>query len=161
MGKGSKFTLFLLRLLLQGEPGSVQACETAAPEEKQSLKILVVDDNVDAATMLAMLLDAFGRIVAVEYTSHQALKRAQKEQPHVCLLDIGLPDIDGLELARQLRAQPETANAVLIAVTGYGKSIDRRKTRDAGFDHHLVKPVDGVELAAILDQVIASQALVN
>lgn len=108
-----------------------------------------------------MLLDAVGHTAAVEHSSHQALKRAQKEKPRVCLLDIGLPDINGLELARQLRAQPETANAVLITVTGYGQSIDRQKTREAGFDYHLVKPVDGAELAAILDQVIPSRTLFN
>jgi CheY-like chemotaxis protein len=113
---------------------------------------MVVDDNADAAAMLAMLLEASGHQVIVEHASRSALARASEESPQVCLLDIGLPDIDGIELARRLRARPETADALLIAVTGYGQDQDRRLTQAAGFDHHLVKPVDIARLSAILAQ---------
>jgi CheY-like chemotaxis protein len=110
----------------------------------------VVDDNEDAASMIAMLLDASGHHVMVEHSSLKALERARREAPQVCILDIGLPEMDGIELAKRLRAQPETAGAVLIAVTGYGQEQDRQQTRDAGFDHHLVKPADIKQLLAIL-----------
>ena len=114
---------------------------------------MMVDDNVDAALMLAMLLQASGHKVLVEHGARRALDRSKKEAPQVCLLDIGLPDLDGNELAQQLRAQPETAKAVLIAVAGYGQEKDREQTLAAGFDHHLVKPVDARELASILATV--------
>lgn len=111
---------------------------------------MVVDDNADAAAMLGMLLEASGHQVVVEHGSRQALARAREEAPQVCLLDIGLPDMDGNELAQQLRAHPETAGSVLIAVTGYGQEKDREHSLAAGFDHHLVKPVDSTVLASIL-----------
>ena len=100
--------------------------------------------------MLAMLLDASGHQVMIEHASPSALERARKEAPQVCLIDIGLPEIDGNELAQRLRAQPETADSLLIAVTGYGQEQDRKQTLAAGFDHHFVKPVDIKKLAAII-----------
>lgn len=103
--------------------------------------------------MIALLLEASGHQVTVEHSSRGALERAKKEAPQVCILDIGLPEMDGLELARKLRAQPETANAALIAVTGYGQDEDRKQTRAAGFCYHLVKPVDVKELLDLLAQV--------
>lgn len=100
--------------------------------------------------MLAMLLDASGHQVVVAHSSSQALERAREESPQVCLLDIGLPEMDGNELAKQLRARPETATSLLIAVTGYGQERDRDKALAVGFDHHLVKPVDSQKLYSIL-----------
>jgi signal transduction histidine kinase len=154
LGHGSTLAISLPRLAaaaadaLPAEPAG--AARGAAP-----LRILVVDDNVDAAAMLAMLLDASGHATLVEYGAHSALARARLERPQVCLLDIGLPDMNGNALAEQLRAAAETAGAVLIAVTGYGQDADRQATLAAGFDHHLVKPVDIRELMAILDTVAA------
>jgi CheY-like chemotaxis protein len=113
----------------------------------------VVDDNVDAATTLAMLLEANGHEVFIEHESLRALELARSARPDACLLDIGLPDIDGNELARRLRAQPETAHSVLIAVSGYGQEADRRLALDAGFAHHLVKPVDLDALMSVLATV--------
>ncbi|MET0982758.1 MAG: response regulator, partial [Telluria sp.] len=81
------------------------------------------------------------------------LAQARSARPDVCLLDIGLPDIDGIELARRLRAQPETAHSVLIAVSGYGQEQDRRRALEAGFSDHLVKPVDFERLAGLLAAV--------
>jgi CheY-like chemotaxis protein len=100
-----------------------------------------------------MLLEAQGHEVLIEHSSYQALERAKLEKPQVCLLDIGLPEIDGNELAQRLRALPETREAVLIAVTGYGRQDDRESTLVTGFQHHLVKPVDTKKLAAILDEI--------
>ena len=151
LGKGSKFTICLPRLCVQEEQAQLrQAGLEAAAQPAPALRVMVVDDNVDAAAMLAMLLEAGGRQVSVEHDARRVLARARDEVPQVYLLDIGLPEIDGNELARQLRSQPETAGAVLIAVTGYGQENDRALSLAAGFDHHLVKPVDTKALAAIM-----------
>jgi CheY-like chemotaxis protein len=119
----------------------------------ETLRILVVDDNVDAAMMLAMFLEALGHKVFVEHGSKIGLERATAEKPDICMLDIGLPEMDGNELARRLRGQPDTANAVLIAVTGYGHAQDMAKSKAAGFDHHLVKPVDATKLLALISDI--------
>jgi signal transduction histidine kinase/CheY-like chemotaxis protein len=157
LGHGSRFVVSLPRLHALGTSAQETAdCEPATPA---ALRILVVDDNEDAADTLAMLLEASGHEVLVEHGSLAALERAraggEKGAPQVCLLDIGLPDMDGAELARRLRARPETAGALLVAVTGYGQDSDRERTRAAGFDHHLVKPIDLEKLHAILDSVRA------
>jgi PAS domain S-box-containing protein len=125
----------------------------AAGGARRPLRVLVVDDNVDAAATLGMLLEACGYLVDVEHESHRALERARQQRPGVALLDIGLPDMDGNELARRLRADPQTGAIVLVAVTGYGQEQDRRAAFEAGFDHHLVKPVDMDELAALLARI--------
>ena len=153
LGKGSRFIVRLPRV--PGENSQAERQEAAGNKQPaaHSLRVMVVDDNVDAATMLAMLLQSLGHEVVVEHGSRKAMERARKDAPQVCLLDIGLPEIDGNELAQRLRAQPETAGSVLIAVTGYGQDIDRKHTAASGFDHHLVKPVDTRLLASILDGI--------
>jgi CheY-like chemotaxis protein len=119
----------------------------------KSLRILVVDDNKDAATMLSMLLESAGHIVATEHHPHTALDNAMHHQYDAYLLDIGLPEMDGTELARRLRAMPAGRNALMIAITGYGQQFDRRNALRAGFDHYFVKPVDPTKLAASLADV--------
>jgi CheY-like chemotaxis protein len=109
-----------------------------------------VDDNIDAAAMLAMLLEASGHEVMVENGSVSALARASVEKPQVCLLDIGLPEMDGNELAKRLRADPATSGALLVAITGYGQDADRAQSVAAGFDYHFLKPVDMAKLEAVL-----------
>lgn len=153
LGAGSTFTVRLPRLLVKGHPLGQANDERNVQENNKSLKILVVDDNVDAALMLAMLLESSGHQVMVEHGARQALARAQAEAPDVCLLDIGLPQMDGNELAQQLSVLPETSNSVLIAVTGYGQESDRHRSLAAGFDHHLVKPIDINMLLQILNQL--------
>ena len=144
---------FVIRLPLL--PGSEE--HEAQPPREQAMdgavRVLVVDDNADAAQMLATLLEAHGHLVSVEYDGTGGLARALRERPEVMLLDIGLPDMDGHELARRLRASPDTANAMLVALTGYGQSEDRERARQAGFDRHLVKPADLSELLGILAEV--------
>jgi len=153
-GKGSTFVL-TLPLIQAAMPAPVP--EPAAPAANPgALKILVVDDNVDAAETLGLLLATCGHEVVVEHEPLRALERARGCMPDVCLLDIGLPGIDGRELARRLRAQPETAHAVLVAVTGYGQQQDREQAFAAGFQHHLVKPVDFDVLARLLEDVQAA-----
>jgi PAS domain S-box-containing protein len=149
-GQGSRFRVCLPRLQAAAVSGPGETPDAAAAPSGQGLRVLVVDDNADAAAMLAMVLETYGHQVQVEHGSLAALARARGERPDVCILDIGLPDIDGYELAGRLRAQAQTQHAVLIAVTGYGHDSDRRKALAAGFDHHLVKPADAAQLAAIL-----------
>ena len=154
-GQGSRFSVSLPRLPAGETTDPARGTGTPALPSGAPLRVLVVDDNEDAAAMLAMLLESQGHRVMVEHDSHAALARARRERPDACVLDIGLPEIDGNELARRLHAQPETAHAVLIAVTGYGHDSDRRQSLAAGFAHHLVKPADTGQLAAILAQVHA------
>jgi CheY-like chemotaxis protein len=110
----------------------------------------VVDDNADAALMLAMFLEASGYEAVVEHSARKALERVEAIAPDVCLLDIGLPEMDGNELARRLRNLPATAGTLLVAITGYGYDSDRKAALAAGFDHHLVKPVDPHALLELL-----------
>jgi PAS domain S-box-containing protein len=155
LGQGSTFTVCLPRLATPAQQDTAGAAAAAIAPGAAALRILIVDDNVDAASMLCMLLEASGHQVAIEHGAHAALARAQAELPDICLLDIGLPGMDGTELARRLRALPATAHALLIAVTGYGQESDRARTAAAGFDHHLVKPLDIKRLFAILEDVVA------
>ena len=92
----------------------------------------------------------------MDHHPHPALERARAAPPQGCLLDIGLPDMDGKELAQRLRAQPETANSLLVAITGYGQDSDRACALDAGFDHYLVKPIDTAKLGDILAEAGAA-----
>ena len=149
LSQGSEFSIRLP--LLQNAPAQVE--EQDVHPGGGPVRVLVVDDNADAAQMLATLLEAHGHAVSVEYDGTTGYARALRERPEVMLLDIGLPDIDGHELARRLRATPETMNAVLVALTGYGQSEDRDSAHAAGFDRHLVKPADLSELLRVLTQV--------
>ena len=111
-------------------------------ERSPEKSVLVVEDNVDAALTLVDLLRLWGYEVEVVHDGQAAVEAAPRCLPQVVLLDIGLPGMDGYEVARRLRAAPETRGALLVAVTGYGQEGDRARAREAGFDHHLVKPVD-------------------
>lgn len=147
-GKGSTFVVRLPLMLAQ--PVALARQSEVLPPLGDRLKLMIVDDNVDAAEALGMLLASCGHEVIVEHESRRALERALQERPDACLLDIGLPDMDGNELARHLRNRPETANVTLIAVTGYGQETDRQRSARAGFHHHLVKPVVMEQLATLL-----------
>lgn len=150
--KGSQFSVALPRVEPDSAPDSAAFANThdhgVAP-----LKMLVVDDNIDAANSLAMLLESIGHNVFVEYCAADALVRARAETPDVCLLDIGLPDMDGNQLAQEILAQPEMTTAIMIAVTGYGQYDDIRVSKAAGFVHHLVKPVESGRLCALIAQI--------
>jgi PAS domain S-box-containing protein len=157
LGKGSTFVI-TLPLLLDEVP-DLPAPEVNAPVAVMRLKVLVVDDNIDAAEMLGLLLAAQGHDVAIEHGALGALARARSMRPDVCLLDIGLPDIDGHELARRLQQDPGMADSVLVAVTGYGQPQDRKAALASGFAHHLVKPLDVEVLLEVLAGVPARAAL--
>ena len=151
-GRGSEFTIEL--------PATAGAAERAPPAEPSAAtqappatkgRILVVDDNEDAAEMLAAVLEHLGYQIAVAHDGPAALRVAAGFAPDVALLDLGLPVMDGYELARRLRAlRVPGAPLHLVAVTGYGQDSDRQRTARAGFEHHLVKPVDLEELSRIL-----------
>jgi CheY-like chemotaxis protein len=112
--------------------------------------VLVVDDNVDQADSAAMLLRLSGHEVRVDYAGSTALDVAVEYQPDVVLLDIGLPGMNGCEVARRLRQEPSLKDIVLVAMTGYGQESDRQRSKEAGFNHHLVKPVNPQEIQGIL-----------
>jgi CheY-like chemotaxis protein len=118
-----------------------------------ALTILAVDDNADALMMLDMLISSLGHRVVTVSSSRDALQKAVEVCPDVCMLDIGLPDIDGLALARALRGDPTTRHATLFAVSGYGQEADRRAAFEAGFDEYYVKPLDINRLANALSQL--------
>jgi CheY-like chemotaxis protein len=114
--------------------------------EVQALRLLVVDDNADGAASTAMLLELQGHTLRIAHSGLEAIAAVPEFQPQVVILDIGLPDISGYEVARRLRASLAQATPRLIALTGWGSEDDRRRARAAGFDAHLVKPVDPDEL---------------
>jgi signal transduction histidine kinase/ActR/RegA family two-component response regulator len=151
-GRGSTFVvrLPLERVATTREP----AADVIATPGK--LRILIVDDNVDGADMLATLLARDGNEIQVAHTGPDGLAAAAQLRPHVVLLDLGLPGLDGYEVARRLRAERSLARPLLVAVSGWGGEEDRRKARDAGFDQHLVKPVDHASLAKIIASVSAA-----
>jgi CheY-like chemotaxis protein len=105
-------------------------------------RVLVVDDNVDAAELLGEVLELDGHQVSVVHDGRAALERMETFAPEVVFLDIGLPGLDGYEVARRLRRRPGGAAVRLVALTGYGQASDRQRSREAGFDTHLVKPVE-------------------
>lgn len=158
-GAGSRF---VVRLPVMGAHAPVTAAGSlqakAAEASLAPLSVLVVDDNTDAALSLGMLLGAMGHAVVVEHSAKAALANAMRQTPQVAFLDLGLPEVDGYELARQLRAEPGTADALLVAVTGYGAAEDRARSAAAGFDHHLTKPVAIDDILGLLRKVARNQA---
>jgi PAS domain S-box-containing protein len=139
-GKGSEF---IVRLPIGTTPAETPDNEAAAEDlaPGAGLKILIVDDNRDAADACAALLELSGHRVQTAYTGRRALELAENFRPHALLLDIGLPDLDGYQLAMKIRAAPWGRGIVLVAATGWGQEEDRRRAFEAGFDHHLTKPI--------------------
>ncbi|MFC5476677.1 hybrid sensor histidine kinase/response regulator [Massilia suwonensis] len=156
VGLGSTFTIELPCPQCEGDASSAGAARPADAAAFRPLRVIVVDDNEDAADSLATLLRVQGHVVAVDYTARAALERATRELPDAMVVDIGLPDMDGFQLGALLRAQPGLHDAVLIAATGYGGEQDRARAREAGFAHHLVKPVDMGALVRILQDAASA-----
>lgn len=152
--KGSEF-----RIVLPLDEASAVAKQSSSPPPKvnRGLKILIVDDNQDAAAMLTALLSITGYEVVTAYDGTQAMAVAEQVHPDIIFLDIGLPGLDGYEVARNIRSRTELSGARLIAVTGYGQQEDIRKAQAAGFDEHLVKPVDYSRIMKVLNGFSSKQ----
>jgi CheY-like chemotaxis protein len=156
VGKGSEIVVRLPRLPAEerAEEGSRMSDRPQEQEQKEEpaapRRVLVVDDNRDSAESIAMLADLWGHQTRIVYDGPSALAEAQDWHPDVVLLDIGLPGIDGYEVARRLRQMPALDGVLLAAMTGYGQERDRRLSREAGFDIHLVKPVPPETLQELL-----------
>lgn len=147
--KGSLFTITLPRSFDTAKASTSTSLIQEFPNDK--LRLLIVDDNVDAAMMLGIFLESAGYNVVVVHSANDAIKTVSSAQKiDACLLDIGLPDMDGNDLAMQIRQIPNISNTKLIAITGYGQDADRKKTQESGFDHHFVKPVDMDKLLSVL-----------
>jgi PAS domain S-box-containing protein len=150
-GTGSRFTISLPAATQGQLDQRMGALAGGAGPVAKRARIMIVDDNVDAAESLAVLLEAQGHTVSVQAHPTVAMAAAVQDPPQVFILDIGLPEMDGYELARRLRAHPATSGALFIALTGYGQAHDRVLSKSVGFAHHFVKPMDTEKLAQILD----------
>lgn len=149
-GCGSCFEIEL-PIMNAADSAVAETPRQAAPgPDRNSLRLMIVDDNEDAAGSLAALMQIEGHEVMVQTDPHGALLCASRQAPQVCILDIGLPSMNGHELARELRRLPGTQSAVLIALSGYGQASDRALAEAAGFNHYFVKPVDPASLAQVL-----------
>lgn len=152
-GCGSEFVLRLpSHSASQKQHDRRKPSEQSGTASEKPLRILVADDNVDSADSIAALLQMLGHDVSLAYSGRAAVEAACSHHPEVMLLDIGLPEMDGYEVARRLRQHPEFQEILLIAMTGYGQMEDRRLSHEAGFDEHLVKPVDFSVLQSLLSQ---------
>ena len=147
-GRGSEFTVAIPAAARAG--GAERAADRPEPARRPPGRVLVVDDNVDTARGLARLLKLTGHQVHVVHGGPEAIEAAREFRPEVVLLDIGLPGMDGYRVAATLRREEFGQHAAIVAVSGYGQEEDRRRSREAGFDHHLVKPVDLDDLLALL-----------
>jgi CheY-like chemotaxis protein/two-component sensor histidine kinase len=149
-GRGSEFVV-RLPCLPPRPPAPAPTSPPARPAAAPSRRVLVVDDNVDSAESLAMLLQLGGHAVWMAHDGPSALVAAREHRPELVLLDIGLPaGMDGYEVARRMRPEAGLQRAVIVALTGYGQDEDRRRAAAAGFDHHLVKPVDAQDLLQLI-----------
>ncbi|GAC1606792.1 MAG: hypothetical protein NVS3B2_14850 [Ramlibacter sp.] len=151
LDQGSEFVLSL-PVVVGAQERQTQEAAAAPAHGGDSRKILVVDDNVDAADTLEALLRIEGFSVAVAYDGQAAIEAVRQDPPEIVLMDIGMPRMDGYEAARRIRE--ETAGIRLIALTGWGQELDRRKAQDAGFNQHFVKPVDLEQLLTTLTRVV-------
>jgi PAS domain S-box-containing protein len=160
-GKGSEFVV-RIPLLTDHSPIAVAASDNSEVARKQGKStgkhVLVVDDNRDAANTMALLLRKWGHEVSMAYDGDEALTAAETHKPDLILLDIGLPGRDGYEVARLIRSQPALAGAMIVALTGYGTEKDRRQSQAAGFDEHIIKPVDFDRLRELLEMLSSRSA---
>jgi PAS domain S-box-containing protein len=146
-GRGAKFTV---NLTLLEEPAALVQAPLPIPKTERRSRVLIIEDNRDAADSLRQLLSMLGHVVRVAYNGRDGLDVAREWAPEVIVCDIGLPELDGYQVARELRRDPLTAQSRLLALTGYGQEEDQRRSKEAGFDVHLVKPADPDQLQELL-----------
>jgi signal transduction histidine kinase/ActR/RegA family two-component response regulator len=150
-GSGSEFTV---RMPVGEKPREDGADAAAEPSRKRSLRVLVADDNVDIAETSATLLELWGHEVRVAQSGREALEIAEEFRPQLALVDIGMPQMSGLDVARALRRTPWGASMRLVAVTGWGQEEDRKAALGSGFDDHVTKPVEPARLQAVFEAVL-------
>jgi PAS domain S-box-containing protein len=150
LSQGSEFVVRLPVSAQTHAPSKPGMYTPLSPPKQAGRRILVVDDNVDAATSVVKLLKLWGHEVQTAFSGPEALETARRFRPQIVLLDIGMPGMSGYEVAKKLRAQPEFQSLVITALTGYGQAEDRRRSQEAGFNHHLTKPPDPFALAELL-----------
>jgi PAS domain S-box-containing protein len=151
-GRGSQFTVRLPALLEYAQEERVKASSDGAAVKSAIYRILVVDDNIDSAESLALLLRLYGHEVLMAHDGPETIEAVRTFNPQIVLLDIGLPGMSGYEVAAALRAERGTNQMLLVALTGYGREEDRRRALESGFDHHIVKPID----PDLLERLISS-----
>jgi CheY-like chemotaxis protein len=122
----------------------------ARNKDDTGTRVLIADDNVDAATMLGMFLELCGCEVAIAHDGREAVELAERFRPKLAVIDLGMPHLNGFDCARELRQRPWCDSVLLVALTGWGQEQDRKRSREAGFDHHLVKPVEPDVISRLL-----------
>ena len=150
LGKGSEFIVRIPALSAESE--QVQSLEGITATAQKPRRVLIADDNVDSATVLAILLRASGHEVQTVHDGMAALESSQSFRPDLVILDIGMPILNGYDVARRIRSRCDS-HMTLVAITGWGQEQDKRRAREAGFDHHLTKPVDVTTLEKILAEM--------
>ena len=151
-GRGAEFAIRLPRAVAT-VPTKEQQPLSAGNEHSGRVKVLVVDDNVDLVEMLSMVIEAAGHYVRKAFDGRSGISAALEYQPDLILLDVGMPDMKGTEVAKELRRHRELAGARIVALTGWGQPDDRQRTAAAGFDDHLTKPADPGQIQRILEEV--------
>jgi CheY-like chemotaxis protein len=146
-GRGSEFVVRLPRSDTKARPDAPVQGSTPPVAPR---RVLIVDDNEDGATTLALLLESAGHRTFTAHDGHAALDLLDRHRPEIVLLDIGLPLVNGYEVCRQIRSRSWAKTVTLVAVTGWGQDGDRQKSREAGFDHHLLKPLEFAELQRLI-----------
>lgn len=151
-GRGSTFSVTLPVIETHAAQQRQEPSELS-PAARERRRILVVDDNLDAATSMAMMLEFLGNEVRMAHDGLQAIERAEHDRPDVVLMDVGMPRLDGYEATRRIRTQPWGRDIIIIALTGWGQDDDRARSRDAGCDGHLTKPVSLPDLESLLENL--------
>ena len=158
-GLGSEFVVRLPLAESAAATAMAKAAATGAAAPPPPCRVLVADDLRDSADSLGLLIELMGHTVEIAYDGEAALSAAERFRPDIVLLDLGMPKLDGFEVSRRIRAAPWSESMRLVAQSGWGQEEDRRRTAEAGFDHHLVKPIDPTALEALMQKLaVAARA---
>jgi CheY-like chemotaxis protein len=155
-GKGSEFIVRLPLVVVAKSAGPTKSDDKRNEKAEVARRILVADDNRDSADSLAMMLEMLGHEVSSAHDGVEALETAKASKPELVFMDLGMPRMNGYDAARLIRSQPECKGTVLVALTGWGQEEDRRRSYEAGFDHHIVKPIDFSAVEKLLKELNGS-----
>jgi two-component system CheB/CheR fusion protein len=154
-GHGSEFIVRLPVVIVSKPSGQVKL-DHKTSEPPATARILVADDNLDSADSLSMMLEMLGHEVSSAHDGLEALETAKRSKPELIFMDLGMPRMSGYDAARLIRSAPECNGVVLVALTGWGQEEDRRRSLEAGFDHHIVKPIDFAIVEKLLEDLNGS-----